>query len=212
MIDPAAFVAAREAKGLSQSALARLAKCSQQLISAIEDGKTLTTKKLPQIATILDVPPGRLDNDFADLTPINGTIPGGQLVRPDGPALGVHASAQGGPGEILVSSDAVDFMPRPSPLQHVPGAYGLLITGDSMAPEFRQGETALVNPHLPIVGGEVYIFYAEREGEARAAIKELKRATIDKWMVSQHNPEKDFALSRKEWRWAHRVIGKYGRR
>ena len=44
-------------------------------------------------------------------------------------------------------------------------------------------------------------------------IKFLRRATPDKWQVSQHNPPegaaKDFALSRKEWQWAHRVIGKY---
>jgi hypothetical protein len=67
-----------------------------------------------------------------------------------------------------------------------------------------------------VIGGEVYVFYAEKAGEARATIKHLRRAAAEKWLVSQWNPpagqERDFALSRKEWQSAHRVIGKYSRR
>jgi phage repressor protein C with HTH and peptisase S24 domain len=110
----------------------------------------------------------------------------------------------------------VDFMARPAPLIHVRDSYGLLITGTSMEPEYRQGDTALVNPHLPVIQGEVYIFYAEKAGEARATIKYLRRVSADKWLLSQHNPPdgmaKDFTLARREWQWAHRVIGKYSRR
>lgn len=127
----------------------------------------------------------------------------------------VYSAAEGGPGEILVSSDPIAFLPRPAPLAHVKDSYGLNITGTSMVPEYKPGETALVNPALPIVGGEVYIFYAEKSGEARATIKELRRAAADVWHVTQHNPPprkpKEFTLSRKEWQWAHRVIGKFSR-
>ena len=67
-----------------------------------------------------------------------------------------------------------------------------------------------------MVGGEVYVFYAERAGEARATIKHLRRSNAEKWLVSQWNQpagqDNDFALSRKDWQWAHRVIGKYSRR
>ncbi len=79
----------------------------------------------------------------------------------------VHASAEGGEGQIIVSSDPVDFMPRPAPLVHTVNAYGLLVVGTSMEPEYRHGDTALVNPNLPVINGEVYIFYAERR-ERRA--------------------------------------------
>jgi phage repressor protein C with HTH and peptisase S24 domain len=107
-------------------------------------------------------------------------------------------------------------MPRPAPLVHVKESYGLIITGTSMEPEFRQGDTALVNPHLPRIVGEAYIFYAEREGQARASIKQLRRETTDKWHVYQHNPPEgmkhDLTLSRREWQWAHRVVGSYKRR
>ncbi len=85
-----------------------------------------------------------------------------------------------------------------------------------MFPEFKAGETAIVDPNLPILSGESCIFYAERDGEARATIKHLRRAGADVWHVKQWNPpdgaKADFTLSRKEWAKAHRVLGKYSRR
>jgi len=91
----------------------------------------------------------------------------------------------------------------------------MIISGTSMQPEFRPGETALVNPLLPVIGGEVYVFYREAEGEARATIKELVRQSAESWHVRQHNPapgkKPEFTLPRNEWRVCHRVIGKYSR-
>jgi phage repressor protein C with HTH and peptisase S24 domain len=128
----------------------------------------------------------------------------------------VYASAEGGPGQIIRSADPVDWVPRPMQLANVKGAYGLLVTGESMEPEFRAGQTALVDPSLPHIGGEVYIFYTELDGEARATIKYLRGYSADQWRVSQWNPpegmKSDFNLARREWRIAHRVIGKYSRR
>lgn len=206
---------AREARDWSQDDLARRIGISQPAIKKIEDGTTAQSKFLPQVARALDL-------DISDLVPgpliapgNHDTLPASQIMTPD-KDFPIHASAEGGAGTIIVSSDAVDFMPRPTPLQHTKDAYGLFIVGTSMEPEFRQGDMALVNPHLAPVGGEVYVFYAEKEGEARATIKHLRRATEDKWLVSQHNPPAgsscDFTLSRREWQWAHRVIGKYSRR
>ncbi len=46
-------------------------------------------------------------------------------------------------------------------------------------------------------------------------IKQLRRATTEKWQLHQHNPaegsEQDFEVPRQQWQWAHRVIGKYSR-
>jgi len=211
---------AREARGWSQADLGKRVGITQPAIKKIEAGDTHHSKFLPSIAQVLGL-------DIAEL--IEGLIPaerpaaepaifaeGAQRFGPHGRDFPIHASAEGGAGQIIVSSDAVDFEPRPGPLAHVRDAYGLLITGTSMEPEYRPGDTALINPNLPVVGGEVYVFYAEKAGEARATIKHLRRAAAEKWLVSQWNPsagqERDFALSRTEWQWAHRVIGKYSRR
>jgi len=205
----------REDLGWSQAQLGNRVGISQPAIKKIESGDSRHSKFLPKIAQVLSIPLADLDASLSGvvLPPAADAAAGARILgERDFP---VHASAEGGPGQIIVSHDAVDFMARPAPLIHVRDSYGLLITGTSMEPEYRQGDTALVNPHLPVIPGEVYIFYAEKAGEARATIKFLRRAGAEKWLVSQHNPpdgmQKDFTLSRREWQWAHRVIGKYSR-
>ena len=206
----------REELGLSQAQLGNRVGISQPAIRKIEAGDSRHSKFLPKIAQVLAIPLSDLDLSLSGVVapPASEVVPAARILgERDFP---VHASAEGGPGQIIVSHEAVDFMARPAPLIHVRDSYGLLITGTSMEPEYRQGDTALVNPHLPVIQGEVYIFYAEKAGEARATIKYLRRATTDKWLLSQHNPPdglpKDFTLTRREWQWAHRVIGKYSRR
>lgn len=197
---------------MSQKDLADRVGISQPAIKKIEAGDTQQSKFLARIAQILEL----------DLSTLDSAISSPQLLedRPfnrDGrPDFKIYASAEGGAGEIIRSVDPVDFVPRPTHLLHVRDAYGLFITGTSMEPEYKGGEMAIVEPSMPLVSGEVYVFYAERHGEARATIKHLRRATADKWLVSQHNPPdgmaKDFTLPRKDWTVAHRVTGKFTRR
>jgi phage repressor protein C with HTH and peptisase S24 domain len=216
MIDRDALISAREAKGLSQPGLAKLAGCSQQLIGALETGATKSTKFLPKIAHALEVDPGILDTDWAGISlppePPPEIIAESALLMP-GRDFPIYASVEGGPGEIIRSTDPVDWHPRPAQVAHVKNAYGLFVVGESMAPEFDPGDIALVNPILPAMAGKPCIFYAERDGEARATIKRYQRATAEKWHVYQHNPPRggthEFTLSRKEWSICHRVLGKY---
>lgn len=207
---------ARDKRGWSQADLGRRVGISQPAIKKIEDGDTRNSRFMARIAAALDLPLGDLDPQMATgEQPSQAIIPAQQLVgsQRDFP---IYASAEGGPGQIIVSSDPVDWVPRPVPLANVRGSYGLLVNGTSMEPEYRPGDTALINPHLPAIGDEVYIFYSEREGEARATIKHLRRPTTEAWHVTQWNPpeggKRDFTLLRREWQWAHRVLGKYSRR
>lgn len=205
----------RENKGLSQEEIAEVVGGGQSTIGRIEAGDwKRIPSALPAIVKMLGLSLEQLDPELAGLPP-----PGpGSLVSN---VLGdenfkVYASAEGGPGEIILSTDPIEVIPRPLVVANIREAYGIVITGTSMFPEFRHGETAIVNPLLPFQPGEVHIFYAEREAAARASIKELRRATADNWLVTQHNPpegkSKDFAMPRREWRWIHRVLGKYSRR
>ena len=205
----------REELGWSQAQLGNRVGISQPAIKKIEAGDSRHSKFLPKIAQVLAIPLSDLDLSLSGVVP----APAWRRCRPGGSWASAISRCmprpRAGPGQIIVSHEAVDFMARPAPLIHVRDSYGLLITGTSMEPEYRQGDTALVNPHLPVIQGEVYIFYAEKAGEARATIKFLRRATTDKWLLSQHNPPdgmaRDFTLTRREWQWAHRVIGKYSR-
>ena len=55
----------RDGAKLSQPRLAKLAGVSQQLISQLENGLNLTTKKLPEIARALNVSVYEIDDNFA---------------------------------------------------------------------------------------------------------------------------------------------------
>jgi phage repressor protein C with HTH and peptisase S24 domain len=213
MIDGDAVRAAREEARLSQLDLARAAGISQQLIAAIETGRTKSTKFLARIALALNRRPGELDPDWLPVEEQRHTVRPASFGDRD---LPVYASAEGGEGQILVSPDSMEFIPRPSPVAGVRDAYAVYITGESMIPEFEPGDLAIVNPHLPPIGGVTCIFYGEKGGEARATIKRLRRQTQDAWLVRQWNPpdgmKEDFALRRADWPICHRTVGKHSRR
>jgi len=202
--------AAREAKGLSQTDLARAIGIKQQSLQSIERGETARSKFLPEIVTELGIRPEEVG--LPKEVPAEGWVPPPQI-QTVGRDFPIYASAEGGPGEIIRSVEPVDWYPRPAPVAHVRDAYGLFVVGESMAPEFEPGDIALVNPILPPLPGKPCIFYAELHGEARATIKRFQRASGSVWHVYQHNPPRgmahEFTLSRKEWGICHRVLGKY---
>lgn len=135
-------------------------------------------------------------------------IPGSLLVgKPDLPVFG---TAQGGSGALILSDQPVDWVVRPDPLLRVKDGYGMIVTGDSMAPVHKSGSTALVNPHLPPRAGDTCVFRAHKDdGTVLAIIKELRRFTDDIWYVRQYDPRKDFPLKRTEWQICHVTVGNY---
>ncbi len=131
--------------------------------------------------------------------------------------LGVHnlpifGTAQGGQGALIVTDHAIDYEARPDFLLKVEDAYGMIVTGESMEPEFKNGSTALVNPHLPPRNGDTCIFRSHKDdGEVLAMIKRLVRFNDKFWFVRQHNPRRDFVLKRSEWQICHVTVGSYFR-
>jgi phage repressor protein C with HTH and peptisase S24 domain len=202
--------AAREARGLSQAQLGALIGVKQASIFSIEAGDTQRSKFLPEIIRELAIAPEDVGLPKA-VAPAAGMAPVGD---PYGPRdFRIFTAAEGGAGEIIRSAEPVDWWPRPIEVQQVKGAYGMYIVGESMVPEFRPGNVAVINPHLPHVADKPYIFYAETEsGVVRATVKLLRKQTGDAWHVTQHNPppghKHDFTLPKKLWREAHRIVGR----
>lgn len=197
----------RMAAGLSQDDLATAAQTTQSTIDRIEREEVRNSRYLPRIAGVLRVSLSELDESYGDAPPSPSALPAVAQIGLDRD-FPVYAAAEGGQGEIIRSIDPVDWWPRPVEVLKVRGAYGMYIVGESMAPEFEPGQVAVINPNLPFVADKPYIFYAEKAGEPRATIKRLRRATPDTWHVLQHNPKKDFTLSRGLWTIAHRVVGR----
>lgn len=124
--------------------------------------------------------------------------------------LPVFGTAQGGSGALIVTDQAVDYVVRPAPLLRVRDGYGMIVTGDSMSPKIENGDTVLVNPHLPPRSGDTCIFRSHADdGTVLAIVKKLRRFTDDVWFVSQHNPAKDYQLKRSEWQVCHVTVGSY---
>lgn len=220
-VDSAAKIVrhAREAKSMTQGDLAKKVGTRQQTIGKIESGKIKHSRFFRKIAMELDVSLDSLDPSSIAIVkrplvePSRPEIIPARALQPGQHDLPVHVAAEGGRGEMIVSTDPVDWVLRPERLTKVADGYGIIIVGESMKPEFDPGDTALVHPHLPPLRDVTCIFYAERAGEARATIKRLVRFTEKVWFVRQFNPPKsepaEFTLSRAEWRKCHRVVGRY---
>lgn len=140
-------------------------------------------------------------------------IPGAELVGVKD--MPVYAAAMGGDGHLLISFEPIDYVKRPSVLQNVTGGYGILIKGQSMIPAYWEGDTALVNPHLPPARDSDAVFYhtpPKGQGEEQAIIKRLVGISDRHWKLQQYNPAKEFSEERVDWPICHRVVGKYNAR
>lgn len=141
--------------------------------------------------------------------PSSAIIPGRELLGTG--TMPVYAAAMGGEGHIIVTFDEIDRVKRPAELENVKGGYGLLIKGMSMFPAFKEGDTALVNPHLPPArDSNVILYHTPPDGEDNEAmVKHLVNFTDKEWTLKQWNPAKEFKEYRKEWPVCHRVVGSY---
>jgi phage repressor protein C with HTH and peptisase S24 domain len=85
-----------------------------------------------------------------------------------------------------------------------PNAYALEISGDSMEPVFRDGDTVVVSPAAPIRRGDRVILRTH-DGEVMA--KQLIRRSARRVEVKSLNPEhpdRSFELGQVEW--MHRIV------
>src|SRR5687768_1941902 len=151
-----------------------------ELLKVPEDSLKGTSAKLPKREYVkTNIPNETLVAGSADVVPfykhnLPGSTPGSQLFGDRD--LPVFGTAQGGEGAILLTNEAVDWVLRPDALLRVKDGYGIIVTGDSMAPEHKSGSIALVNPHLPPHAGDSCIFRSHAEdGSVKICIKEMVR-------------------------------------
>jgi hypothetical protein len=137
-------------------------------------------------------------------------VPGADLVgaRTD---LPVYGTAQGAHlGALIVSEAAVDWVARPALLLRVRDGYGLIVSGDTMSPQHKEGSIALVNPHLPPRVGDSCVFRGHADdGTQLALIREYRGQTDTHWKVHQHNPPKDYTIRKADLPICHRSVGNY---
>lgn len=124
--------------------------------------------------------------------------------------LPVYAAVEGGPGELVITFEPIDYVPRPWYLGQVRDGYGVIIVGESMVPAYMPGDMAIVHPKMPVILNKTYIFSNGSEANNyKGTIKRLVGQTATEWKVEQFNPHLVFTLLKADWPKAVRVVGKY---
>jgi SOS-response transcriptional repressor LexA len=148
----------RKERGLSQVKLSQIAGVSQQLLSRLESGTDLTTKKLPEIARALGVTVFELDEKY---TPEKDAAPAGAVSRI--PLLDTVTA-----GKLRAPSSQI-------PVEDVPllafadlgrgEFFALTVQGDSMDRISPDGSVIVVNQaDRTLVSGKAYVI--SQRGEA----------------------------------------------
>jgi transcriptional regulator with XRE-family HTH domain len=204
------IVRLRLEKGWDQIDLARRAGIKQQTLSLIESGETKSSKFIGPIAEALEVSVNQIDTSFSGFAPrlAHGNKNSGMLTGGAERTFPIYAAAEGGDGAIILSWDAIEYLPPPPGLALVRGAYGMYIVGESMEPRYERGEKVWVNPNLPARPGNDVLIFQTRDGETKALVKRLVRQTATELIVSQFNPVKTFKLLRSTWGHVHVITGR----
>jgi SOS-response transcriptional repressor LexA len=166
------------------------------------------------LAPLLGVSPDDLRSTAPPTGAASGAANGdhGLALRADLTDLPVYASAEGGGGAIIITSEPIDYVRRPAPLLSVRDSYACYVIGDSMSPAYEQGDLLLIHPGRPVRPGDDCVFVRDSgDGSQHALVKRLLRIAPEKWRVRQFNPAKDFDLDRGQWQKAQLIVGKYAR-
>jgi phage repressor protein C with HTH and peptisase S24 domain len=203
---PERLRSAREAAGLSQSALARAIGVKPQSIQALESGKARRTTHLLAIARILRVDPSWLESGNGALSrPAGDAAPGrevaedrvelppvGELPR-DVPVYGVAAGGKGSWADFHFNGELIDHVRRPWGLQHAANVFAVHVIGSSMAPRYEEGDLVFVHPGRPVrIGDDVIVELHGPEGQTGdCLIKRLVRRSPSRLILAQFNPPRD---------------------
>lgn len=154
--------------GLTQSQAAELAGIRQQSWQSIEDGKTLKPRNIIGIAKALRCDADWLMNGgtFKPIEEVNTRrVPLISYVQAGALAEKPPIEAFDGSFEyILTDSDLSEF------------SFGLRIEGDSMEPDFKDGDIIIVDPEIEPAPGE---FVVAKNGGNQATFKKYRPTYTD---------------------------------
>jgi len=196
--------AAREARGMTQVALAAYFGISKSAVNQWESGKNIPDqRKIAALAEKLELDPALLVR-LAGI-PVPGAAPAAVMspvpIPPGRPDIPVWASAEAGSdGAMVLVNDPIDWIRRSERMQGVKAPFAFYVIGTSMSPAIEHGDQVIVNPSLLPTPGKDHVFlHTEDDGTILALVKRLLRVNATSWKVRQYNPEKDFELPKAKW-------------
>ena len=147
--------------------------------------------------------------DDSPLPPPNARIGARLDLDPTGERIPLFGQAIGGQdGRFILNGAKIADLIAPPVLWGVRDAYAVYIAGDSMEPRYFAGETAFVNPYMPVRRGDfVVVQIASREGDPPFGyIKQFITMSDDKLRLKQFNPEKDLTFLRRLVVSVHKIV------
>lgn len=166
---------ARKNKGMTQGQLAAAVGIAQPTLSNLEKGKHAETVKIVEIAKTLGIRPEWLSSGAGPMLEgeacaLDANVSPGPNIRGMLPLISwVQAGAFCDVIDCLQPGDAEAWYP--CPVTHTPNAYVLRVDGDSMFPEYRDGEMIFVDPRGGYVHGDDVIV---RDPDGKATFKRLQ--------------------------------------
>jgi transcriptional regulator with XRE-family HTH domain len=196
--------AAREAKGMTQVALAAYFNISKSAVNQWESGKNIPDqRKIAALAEKLELDPALLVR-LAGI-PAAGSTPAAVMSPvpspPGRPDIPVWASAEAGSdGAMVLVNDPIDWIRRSDRMQGVQKPFAFYVIGTSMSPAIEHGDQVVVNPSLlPAVGKDHVFLQTQEDGTILALVKRLLRVGSTSWKARQFNPPRDFDLPKAKW-------------
>ena len=207
----------RESKNLSQAKLAKMAGVPQSTIAQIETGRNKSTKKIIELAEILDTTPNYLLNGVKDLSvvPVSSEIGSysdknisdkGAYVKI--PHYDISLSAGIGNATWIVRDNPDKLLFRESWLQrkglNESSLKAMYVRGESMEPLLYDMDTILLDINdIEIVDGSVYAIIFKN----RLYIKELRNSEDGIDIISYHRDYETMHVTQETYD-QFKVLGK----
>ncbi len=155
--------------------------------------------------------PGHVDAGPGSAAPAPLHAPPRETMPRNVPVLGTAAGsivAERIEGFRMFNGDPIDWARRPPALDGVPGAYGIFVVGDSMAPMFAHGDLQFVHPHRPAKQGDVVVVQTRLHDTdpGQAYIKILARRTSERVILRQFNPQAEIEIPMRYVVSIHKVL------
>jgi len=118
-------------------------------------------------------------------------------------------SVGGRDGRFALIRHIVDFVPAPSGLESVDGAYAVYVVGDSMSPRYEPGEMVYAHPRKPVKPRDyvVLILRPELAGDPDDGyVKRLVSISDDWVVVEQLSPQKQLKFQAGRVISIHKIV------
>ena len=193
----------RRLRGLTQDQLAVRAGVSQTTIDKIEQGRTLKSKFLPNIAVALSVPLEKLDPAVAEameqFSENKKLFPESfyTLKPPESwPLYGIDRENDN--DYFSISKEPILTIPAPRMFIGI-NVQCILWDNDLLSPIIDAGDSLFFNIDGTTYAGKTGLFFSSGHNNRRYMLAKLVMADEKKWTVKTYNNDKIYELPLEEW-------------